>query len=192
MTGTGDDEDELEAWGFHGFNPSKFTPTVHIPPTKPAPATPPAAKPEPPPTPAPVPAKVEPMKAAQPSAAPPKASRRGSENRKKNTPVTTRYDEAELKELDEAASRAGLTRASFQRVQSLAKPKTRSTRRAPIERETLAKVLGQLGKIGSNLNQIARSINRGRTTYDEGEIFAAVAELRALLPAIYGALGAKK
>ena len=69
--------------------------------------------------------------------------------------VTSPYDEAEFAELEEAASRAGLTRASYQRVQSLATPKTRSTRRAPIERETLAKVLGQLGKIGSNLNQIA-------------------------------------
>jgi len=123
---------------------------------------------------------------------PAKPSRSGTENRKKTIPVTTRYDADELKELDEAASRAGLTRASYQRVQSLSKPKTRSTRRAPIEREILAKVLGQLGRIGSNLNQIARSINRGRDTFDDGEIFAAVAELRALVPAITSALGGKK
>ena len=186
------DEDKLEGWDFHGLNPSKYVPTVHIPPIKPIPMTPPASQLEPPPICAPDPAKVEPMKSEQPSAAPPKPSRSGSENRKKTIPVTTRYDEDELKELDEAASRAGLTRASYQRVQSLAKPKTRSTRRAPIERETLAKVLGQLGKIGSNLHQISRSLNFGRTDYDEGEIFAAVAELRALLPAITAALGGRK
>ena len=51
----------------------------------------------------------------------PTRSRRGSETRKKTRPVTSRYDAAEFAELDEAASRAGLTRASYQRVQSLAR-----------------------------------------------------------------------
>ena len=116
-------------------------------------------------------------------------TRRGSETRKKSIPVTSRYDEAEFAELDAAASRAGLTRASFQRVQSLAAPKTRSTRRAPIERETLAKLLGQLGKIGSNLNQIAHAANLNET--QSREIDVTVAELRGLLSPILEALGRK-
>src|ERR1700684_1388584 len=87
----------------------------------------------------------------------PNKARRGTETRKKAYLVTSRYDADEFAELEEAASKAGLTRASYQRVQSLSKSKTRSTRRAPIEKELLAKVLGQLGKVGSNLNQIARS-----------------------------------
>lgn len=116
-------------------------------------------------------------------------SRRGSETRKKSIPVTSRYDETEFAELDEAASRAGVTRASYQRIQSLSEPKTRSTRRAPIERELLAKVLGQLGKIGSNLNQLARAANVGET--DRAEIVVAVAELRALVPDVQDALGRK-
>jgi hypothetical protein len=117
-------------------------------------------------------------------------SRRGSENRKKTIPVTSRYDEAEFAELDEAASRAGVTRASYQRIQSLAAPKTRSVRRAPVERETLAKVLGQIGKIGSNLNQIAHAAHLDRAT--AGEVTATVAELRAVLPPLLQALGQKK
>ena len=123
------------------------------------------------------------------STAPSPSSRRGSETRKKSIPVTSRYDLAEFAELEEAASRAGMTRASFQRVQSLAEPKTRSTRRAPIERETLAKVLGQLGKIGSNLNQIARAANLNQA--ERAEIGTTVAELRGLLPALLEALGRK-
>jgi hypothetical protein len=103
--------------------------------------------------------------------------------------VTSRYDEAEFAELDEAASRAGLTRASFQRVQSLAAPKTRSTRRAPIERETLAKVLGQLGKIGSNLNQIAHAANVG--VAGRLVVNGAIQDLRAVLPTLLEALGRK-
>lgn len=116
-------------------------------------------------------------------------SRSGSETRKKSIPVTSRYDEAEFAELEEAASRAGLTRASYQRVQSLAVPKTRSTRRAPIDREMLAKLLGQLGKIGSNLNQIARAANMDRA--ELAGIEAAIAEIRGLVPAIQDALRGK-
>jgi hypothetical protein len=119
----------------------------------------------------------------------PKKTRSGSQNRKRFRMVTSRYDAAEFAELDEAASRAGLTRASFQRVQSLASPKTRSTRRPPIERETGSKILGQLGKIGSNLNQIAHSAHLGLSV--EAQLTGALAELRATLPVMLEALGRK-
>ena len=121
--------------------------------------------------------------------APTPKPRRGTETRKKSIPVTSRYDPEEFAELEEAASRAGMTRASFQRVQSLAAPKTRSTRRAPLERETLAKVLGQLGKIGSNLNQLTHAAHLSRA--ERGEIVATVAEMRGLLPVLLEALGRK-
>lgn len=115
-------------------------------------------------------------------------TRSGSQTRKKFHMVTTAYDPDEFAQLDEAASRAGLSRASFQRVQTLGTPpKTRSTRRAPIEREMLAKALGQLGKVGSNLNQLAHAANLNRTERDQ--IGAAVAELRGLLPDFLQALG---
>jgi hypothetical protein len=118
----------------------------------------------------------------------PTRSRSGSETRKKSIPVTSRYDAQEFAELDAAASRARLTRASFQRIQSLqTAPKTRSTRRAPIEHETLAKILGQLGKIGSNLNQIGHAANLGLA--DRVGVVETVTELRAVLPLLMEALG---
>ena len=77
-------------------------------------------------------------------------SRSGTQTRKKLHMVTTAYDPDDFAKLEEAASRAGLSRASYQRVQTLGTPpKTRSTRRAPIEREMLARALGQLGKVGA-------------------------------------------
>jgi hypothetical protein len=122
--------------------------------------------------------------------APKQKTRSGSQQRKKLHMVTTGYDDAELAQLDEAASRAGLTRASFQRVQTLCTtPKTRSTRRPPIERELLAKTLGELGRIGSNINQIARAANRDKAT--ELDLNATLAELRGLLPDLMQALGRK-
>lgn len=117
-------------------------------------------------------------------------TRSGSQRRQKSQMVTTAYSPAEFAQLDEAASRAGLTRASFQRVQSLGTPpKTRSTRRAPIERELLAKALGQLGKVGSNLNQLAHAANIDRA--EREKIMLAIADLRELLPLFMEALGRK-
>jgi hypothetical protein len=117
-------------------------------------------------------------------------SRRGSEIRKKSLLVTSRYSPEEFQELEEAASRAGLTRASYQRVQSLGTPKTRSTRRAPIERELLAKTQGHLGKIGSNLNQIARAANSG-DGIDQAELSMAIKVIEGVSALVMRALGHK-
>jgi hypothetical protein len=117
--------------------------------------------------------------------------RRGSEARQRARQSLVRWDEEEWKAVDEQAARARLTVPSYLRQLALAeeKRKTRSTRRAPIERELLAKVLGQLGKIGSNLNQLAHAANLNRS--ENAKIMATVAELRRLLPPILGALGRK-
>ena len=117
----------------------------------------------------------------------PSKARRGSETRKKTRLVTSRYDADEFAELEEAASKTGFTLASYQRIQSLSKPKTRSTRRAPVERELLAKVLGQLGKIGSNLNQIAHAAHLDREI--RAEVAAELPVLRGLVPLLMKALG---
>ena len=116
-------------------------------------------------------------------------SRSGSDKRKKFRMVTTRYDLEEFALIQEAASRAGLTAASFQRVQSLAAPKTRSTRRAPVDREMLAKVLGQLGKVGGNLNKLTIRANLGLGV--SSEIQGELAALRGLRSLLMEALGRK-
>lgn len=120
----------------------------------------------------------------------PRKKRSGTQQRKKLHMVTTGYDADEFAQLEAAASKAGLTKASYQRVQTIAKPKTRSVKTAPIEKELLAKVLGQLGKIGSNLNQIAHAAHLGHS--ETFEVSESVKELRALLPVILSALGAPR
>lgn len=120
----------------------------------------------------------------------PRKGRSGSETRKKGYLVTSRYDEAEFAELEEAASKVGLTRASYQRVQSLAKPKTRSTRRPPIEREMAAQLLGQVGRVGGNLHQLVRHLNFGRDV-EQGRVIAVIETLELLKDEIMQALGRK-
>jgi hypothetical protein len=98
-----------------------------------------------------------------------------------------RFDDDELARVEEAASRAGLAFASYGRAQMLGAPAPRSVRRPPIEKELLARVLGQLGKVGSNLNQVARATNSTGAEIDE--VRAAIAEVREAAQEVMRALG---
>jgi len=118
-----------------------------------------------------------------------RSSRSGSEERQMDKLVTIRFSPEQLAEIDEAASAAGLTRPSYIRERSVKRSKgaIRSTRRPPVERAALAKILGQLGKIGSNLNQVARAVNQNGA--EDGEISAAVAEVRAAAIEVMAVMG---
>ncbi|WP_052353882.1 plasmid mobilization protein [Flectobacillus major] len=67
----------------------------------------------------------------------------------------TEKDYAKLLELSE-----GFDLSDYCRKVILSKTPRR--KKATPERETLIRILGELGKIGGNINQIARSVNRGR------------------------------
>jgi hypothetical protein len=98
-----------------------------------------------------------------------------------------RCTQAEFAQLEAAAERAGLPVGAFMRQQCLGAPGPRAARRPPVERAALAQLLAQLGKCGSNLNQIARVLNSGG---DEPEdIPAAITEFRAVCAEIMRALG---
>jgi hypothetical protein len=92
----------------------------------------------------------------------PPAKRSGSETRQRSFPVTFRTTATERAEIKAAADRAGLSPSSYIRAQALATPKMRATRKPPVDRAALAQLLGQVGKIGGNINQLARNENRGR------------------------------
>lgn len=100
----------------------------------------------------------------------------GSEKRQRTKVAMVRLTPQEKAAVEEAAAKAGLTVASYSRLQILGAPPPRSARRPPVEKEMLAKVLGQLGKAGSNLNQVARAANMGED--DLSETQQAVAEIR--------------
>jgi hypothetical protein len=111
----------------------------------------------------------------------------GSEKRQRTATKLIRFTPAELAQIEEAASRAGLTFASFGRAQMLSALPPRSVRRPPVEKELLAKILGQLGKAGSNLNQVARAANIGRDQLEETR--TAIAEVRLAVQAVMRMLG---
>ncbi len=114
-------------------------------------------------------------------------SRSGSETRQRRHTKLIRFDDAELAKVEASASQAGLTLASFGRAQMLGEVAIRSVRRPAVEKELLAKVLGQLGKVGSNLNQVARAANTDGA--DAAEVRAVLAQIKEAAREVMQALG---
>jgi hypothetical protein len=113
--------------------------------------------------------------------------RSGSETRQRGGIIGFRATAAERAEIEAAAERSGLTPSSYIRATVLAAPQTRSRRRPSIEREALAQLLAQLGRISGNVYQISRSLNfRDPVAAD---IPSVLAEVKAAGAAIMHALG---
>jgi hypothetical protein len=102
--------------------------------------------------------------------------------------LTIRLSPDERAEIDVSAGLAELTPGSYARELILNAPPPRPVRRPPLERQELVRLLGELGRIGSNINQLAKDKNSGLLIYD-GEIAAAVAVLLEMRVALLKALG---
>jgi hypothetical protein len=118
-------------------------------------------------------------------------AKKRSENRQKQERLTVRFSPSEREELEALADREGLTLGSYVRSRSLEQPTTRAVRRPTVAVKLLGGLLAQIGKIGSNLNQIARQLNQG-ATLPLSEIETALGEHRQILAAIITVLGKDK
>ena len=87
----------------------------------------------------------------------------------RNEQLTIRLSEAERSQIDEMAAAQGITAGALVRQIVLESPIPRSSRRIPPSslKPELAQLLGQIGKVGSNLNQIAKGINSGQTMAEQ-------------------------
>lgn len=75
-----------------------------------------------------------------------------------------------------------MTVSAFMRHQCFGTAGPRAVRRPPVEWKALAQLLGELGKCGSNLNQIARALNQGRD--EPPRLAEAIRDFRAACAAI--------
>ena len=125
--------------------------------------------------------------------APPQGDRRkrpsGTEKRRRQKRITPRLTDGEYALITAAADRAGLTVNSYARAQILAKPATRARRVPPVNRTELARLLGLVNLLGSNVNQIARQLNSGRDAEEIGELAATLRAVREMRDAVLLALG---
>lgn len=85
----------------------------------------------------------------------------GSDKRQRGEVIPVRVTPDEKARIDAIADRAGYTRAAFMRAAALGDAGPRAQRRPPADHVILRQILGQLGSLGNNLNQIARALNSG-------------------------------
>ncbi len=69
--------------------------------------------------------------------------------------------------IGETAAQAGMSIGAFLRTLALGTAGARAVKKPRIEREKLAKLLGEIGKLGSNVNQIARWANTDKRAPDD-------------------------
>jgi hypothetical protein len=89
----------------------------------------------------------------------------------------------------EGAARAGLSVGAYLRALAVGNPGPRSVRRPPVERAELARLLGHIGKLGSNVNQIAKAVNTTRNLPSWSELAVMREEIARMRSAIMRALG---
>jgi len=112
----------------------------------------------------------------------------GSETRARTKHLTVRLTSEERAAVDRAAEHASLTVGSYVRQALLGAPAPREVRRKPADRRELARLLGAIGHVGANLNQLALHANMGVIVYGN-EIDQALVELKQVRDAIMVALG---
>jgi hypothetical protein len=112
----------------------------------------------------------------------------GSDKRRRLRQSLVRWTDEEFNAVAAKADKAGLAIAAFMRATTLGDPGPRAQRRPPADHKALRQILGELGRIGNNLNQIARALNSGETA-SLPELQKALSAYLDLRRAIFTALG---
>lgn len=111
----------------------------------------------------------------------------GSDKRQRAKTVTVRLSKDERDALDALASRSGLATGAFVRAAAFGDAGPRAQRRPPVDHRALRQLLGECGRVGNNLNQIAKRLNEGGRP-DIPELQAALAAYLDIRAAILRAL----
>jgi hypothetical protein len=112
----------------------------------------------------------------------------GTDKRQRTKQCLVRFTEQEFAEIAGKADKAGFATAAFLRAAALGSPGPRAQRRPPADHVALRQILGHCGRIGNNLNQIAKRLNEGGSV-DIPELRAALAAYNGVRHAIMRALG---
>ena len=118
----------------------------------------------------------------------PRTTRSGSEKRDRKKHVSVRLSAAEGEALTAKAQAAGLSIGAFVRAAALGQAGPRARRQPTIDAVLLAQAVAQLNRAGSNLNQIARTLN-AVGLMQANDNAAALVEVRAAVAAIRAAVG---
>ena len=113
--------------------------------------------------------------------------RSGSENRRRTHIFTVRFSPKEVATVRLKADRAGLSIAALLRQALLNVEPPRAARTPTIKQKAVLKLLAEIGKIGSNVNQLTKHANAGR--YQQASIELAMHDIMDIRMACLQALG---
>ncbi len=85
----------------------------------------------------------------------------GSNKRQRGKIIASRCLDEEFTAIAAKAEKAGLAVAAFMRAAALGYAGARAQRRPLIDHKALRQYIGQVGRLGNNINQIARALNSG-------------------------------
>ncbi|HEX3885410.1 MAG TPA: plasmid mobilization relaxosome protein MobC [Stellaceae bacterium] len=107
----------------------------------------------------------------------------GTDKRQRTEQCLVRFTEQEFAEVAGKADKAGVAAAAFLRAAALGSPGPRAQRRPPVDHIALRQLLGECGRVGNNLNQIAHNLNAGRPANipELREALAAYLDIRAAI-----------
>ncbi len=118
----------------------------------------------------------------------PRPQRKKSQKRRRSAQFKTPMTPQEYAEASALAAAAGMTRAAWSRSKLLGTPGPRSQRRMPTDAKAMREIIGHLGRVGNNLNQIAYHLNTGDAP-DIPELRQALADYAPIRNAIYKIIG---
>ena len=102
-----------------------------------------------------------------------------SQTRERGKSIKVALSETERANIEAKAQAAGLSLSGYSRAQLLGSVTPRTLKAAPLpERQELARLLAQLGKVGANLNQLTHRANTGQSVEAEA-LAATLAQVRA-------------
>lgn len=112
----------------------------------------------------------------------------GSGKRQRTAQCLVRFTAEEFNAVAAKADRAGLKPPAFARAAMLGEAGPRARKTRPADHKALLQILGQVGRIGGNVNQIAKQLN-SRETLQIPELRQALTAYLDIRTAIYTALG---
>ena len=120
--------------------------------------------------------------------APWRGKRRTEAGEAKDEFIGLRVTAADLDRINEKAQEAGLKIGGYLRALALGSAGPRAVKRPRVEREQLARILGETGKMRSNWNQLAKWANTEKSPASLAELAQIRADIALMREAVMKAL----
>lgn len=112
----------------------------------------------------------------------------GSNKRQLTAQIALRLSAEQKQEIETNSLKTGISAQEYMRRKIFGKPTLRAKNRVPVDRGLLLNALRELNMSGNNINQIARSLNRGHEA-ERYELHRMIATHKSILLQIAAAFG---